>query len=166
MLILMIIQDQQEDKSKFIKYYTNELFELTNGVWILHNIIWKNTNINDENINNNYYILEDKYNIPHKIYTDYNQLPLNLKNIKYYKLFLDDILVNNFDGLIQLNKWDIPCEYTILLYFEGITNPICYKYKFGLELYYKQTNNKTSGYLALQNKKTEIESQLFILQNL
>ena len=93
MLILMIIQDQQEDKSKFIKYYTNELFELTNGVWILHNIIWKNTNINDENINNNYYILEDKYNIPHKIYTDYNQLPLNLKILN---------IINYFQMIYQL----------------------------------------------------------------
>lgn len=153
-----------------IEYYKNELFELTNGCWILKTNKWKNPY---DNRWNRKLIIDkiDNIDISHKIYKTYMELPIDFTNISHYELYLDNREINSFHGKVLLNVWNIPREYTILIYFNNYKYPICYQYKFSLFQFpnlecYKYKTDKIFSTNELIQRKINIETKLHILNNI
>jgi hypothetical protein len=149
--------EENNIKKKFITHYNNELFELTKGYWelCLENTI----------LSNQLRIIK----LPKKIYHTYETIP-TFNDMLKYKLYVDEQEINTFTGKLLINKFNKPCVYTIQVFFKDYTH-VNYKYKFGehyLYHYFRLSLNTedTQKYELLNKKKTELESQLFLLNHI
>ena len=141
--------DKEVERSKIIKHYENELFELTVGCWVL--------------------LADNKYEIalPRKIFEDYNY---DFNNCKYLEKY------NITDLTFKMDRMEVgsyPCIYTGMVSGTELKidmkskDSIVYIYKFNRGKYSLYTYNKTLGYnYEYECEKNLLEQKLFILKNL
>ena len=168
-----------KQRSQFIKYYEQELFEIDEGCWELmtgdYNGIYFSSKVGE-------------ITFPDKIYTKYDNPPIRFSFLvrpveAEIKFLLDGQEINSFEGKILLDRNSHnPRRYETLLKFKGSTNHILYRYKFseidfpprnehgkaptvGVStnlLKRKRVNGLNYNYI-LDTRKKDIETKLFLL---
>ena len=162
-----------KQRSQFIKYYEQELFEMDEGCWELmtgdYNGIYFSSKVGE-------------ITFPDKIYTKYDNPPIRFSEIKDIKYLLDGKEINSFEGKILLDRNSHnPRRYETLLEFKGSRNHILYRYKFsGIDFpprnvvryaapavgdsYKLLKRHRVNGLnYILDTRKKDIETKLFLL---
>lgn len=130
--------DKEIERSKIIKHYENELFELTEGYWKLdYTPLRKLHPISFEDYCKE---ITQRFNPPEKVYKKSNVIPLS--NDKYYKIEeTDDFIINKNKDEIELIQYNYPAECSgpkykpIVKYFINEKEYIQYYYRFSRKYY-------------------------------
>ena len=146
-----------KQRSQFIKYYEQELFEIDEGCWELmtgdYNGIYFSSKVGETTF-------------PDKIYTKYDNPPIHFSEIKEIKFLLDGKEINSFEGKILLDRNSHnPRRYETLLEFKGSRNHILYRYKFsGIDFpHFVPGGIDRKSIRLLDTRKKDIEAKLFLL---
>ena len=134
--------DKEVERSKIIKHYENELFELTEGYWKLDYTPLRNRPCSRTQplISFEDYCKEitQRFNPPEKVYKKSNVIPLS--NDKYYKIEeTDDFIINKNKDEIELIQYNSKCSgpkyKPIVKYFINEKEYIQYYYRFSRKYY-------------------------------